>query len=123
MGSGSRSPGRKVDLLLTEEPDDEAIKHLGDVARGKAGTVVVWTKVDRLLQAYKDPASGHAKKGLEKRAEGLIEHLSEIYQRFLDIKDSRARHVSITVNGKKVTAWDPFQKGYSELVASETMFD
>jgi hypothetical protein len=106
------------ELLFTDEPDDEALEHLDAVATSHSGTAVVWTNVDRLMN-YKDAAGGHARKGLQKKKNALIEHLAMVYQRFLDPKDKRAPNVSITVNGADVKAWDPFQAGYSELLASE----
>jgi Histidine kinase-, DNA gyrase B-, and HSP90-like ATPase len=100
---------------------DEALEHLEATAKGSSGTVIVWMKVDRLLNSYQDPGGSHAKKALEKRTELLREHVARVYQRFLDPNDTRARNVTIRVNGSPVVAWDPFQKGISELVAQETM--
>lgn len=70
------------------------------------GTLVVWDKVDRLMRDYKTRAK--AEKGLGKQIESLCSHLSMVYQRFLDPEDSRASNVNIFVNGKQLTAWDPF---------------
>lgn len=111
---------KEWELLVTDVPEDEALEHLDAVAPGHSGTVVVWTKVDRLMN-YKDASSGHARRGLEKKKKLLIEHLAMVYQRFLDPKDKRAPNVQITLNGTKVEAWDPFQTGYSELLASDTV--
>ena len=108
-------------LLMSDDPNDEAAEHLNEIASGSAGTVVVWTKVDRLLGHYQDPGGKPAQKALAKRVVGLHEHLAEIYQRFLDPNDQRAGTVKISLNGKDVKAWDPFQAGLSELVASETI--
>ena len=108
-------------LLMSDEPDEEAIDHLNEITPEKPGTVVVWTKVDRLLGHYQDPGGKPAQKALAKKVSELNEHLAEIYQRFLDTKDKRARNVKIRLNGENVQAWDPFQAGLSELVASETV--
>ena len=106
-------------LLVTDEPDPEAVGHLDGVASGHAGTVVQWTRVDRLLRSYADPTGPHAKRALNKRCDDLRFHLSMTYQRFLDPKDSRARDVRIVLNREPITAWNPFQEGLSELVANE----
>lgn len=111
---------RKWALLLTEEIDKEALEQL-DAVSSAAGTVVLWDKVDRLLKAYADPAGRPARKALEAKEAGLREHLSMVYQRFLDPGDDRARHVQIKLNGKVVSAWDPFQRKFAELVAQETV--
>ena len=107
-------------LLLTDEPEDEAITHLEEVAADGSGTVVLWTKVDRLLRNYQDPAGGHARNALRSRCESLRFHLSMTYQRFLDSDDNRARDIQIVLNGEPIEAWSPFREGISELVADET---
>ena len=107
-------------LLMTDEPDDECIAHLDRIAPEHAGTVVQWTEVDRLLRSYADPTGNPAKNALKRRCDDLRFHLSMTYQRFLDPKDKRARNIRITLNGKSITAWNPFQEGQSELVADET---
>lgn len=108
-------------LLMSDEPDEEAVEHLNEIAPEISGTIVVWTKVDRLLGNYHDPGGKPAQKALAKKVGELKEHLAEIYQRFIDPKDKRARNVKIRLNREEVKAWDPFQAGLSELVASETI--
>lgn len=107
-------------LLVSDKPDAEGLKHLNTLTKGP-GTVVVWTKVDRLLHAYQDPKGGHAANGLKKHKQQLMDHLAAVYQRFIDHKDKRARNVTIRVDGVVIKPWDPFQKGISELVAQETV--
>lgn len=107
-------------LQMTEEADSEGLEKLDEVAAGSSGTVVLWDKVDRLLKNYQDPTGAPARKALEKRCGELREHLAMTYQRFLDGNDKRARDVEIRLNGESVIAWDPFQKGLSELVAEDS---
>ena len=109
------------ELLLTSDCDEEAMEQLDTVAAGRAGTVVLWEEVDRLIKDYEDKTPGWAKRAMESKEAGLRRHLGMIYQRFLDPKDDRAQHVQIELNGKPVEPWDPFQRNYSELVAQETM--
>ncbi|MDH6298224.1 ATP-binding protein (plasmid) [Agrobacterium salinitolerans] len=108
-------------LLLNEECDPEALESLDAVAPGHAGTVVLWEDVDRLIKDYQDKTGSHARKALKTKEDALREHLSMIYQRFLDSDDDRAKNVTMDLNGKPVVAWDPFQSKYSELVADETV--
>ena len=108
-------------LQVSDEPDEEALEHLEEVAGGSSGTVVLWNRVDRLLGDYQNPAGSHARRALTKRCRDLKEHIAMTYQRFLDKSDSRARNVEITVNGEAVAPWDPFQKGLSELLADEAV--
>ncbi len=106
-------------LQVSDEPDEEALEHLEEVAGGASGTVVLWDKVDRLLRDYQNPGGRPARKAWEKRCREVKDHIAMTYQRFLDKSDRRARNIEITVNGEIVPPWDPFQKGLSELVADE----
>ena len=112
---------KKWALLLNEECDPEALETLDAVAPGHAGTVVLWEDVDRLIKDYQDKKGKPARNALRAKEDGLREHLSMVYQRFLDPDDDRAKNVAIVLNGKPVVAWDPFQTKLSELVANETI--
>ena len=113
---------KRWELLVSDEPDDEAVKHLEETAKDMPGTVVVWRKIDRLHQReYQDKAGGHAQHALKKKKDQLREHLAAVYQRFLDMKDNRTRNVFIRLDGERIQPWDPFQKGFSELIAQETV--
>jgi hypothetical protein len=108
--------------VLFSSPDAEALEHLNSVAGGRAGTVVTWTKVDRLMKSYASPGGAAARSALASRIEGLRSHLAMVYQRFLDTKDKRVKkHVHITVEGQPLKAWDPFVEGLSELVGNDTI--
>lgn len=112
---------KKWELLESDAPDEEAVAHLEEIAANHSGTVVLWTKIDRLQKDYADPAGKAARNALEKKTEALRKHIGMVFQRFLDPKDGRAQHVSISVNGESVEAWDPFVSGLSELLADETI--
>jgi hypothetical protein len=108
-------------LLLSKEPDAEALEKLNDIAPGASGTVVLWEDVDRLMRDYADPAGKPARKALQAKEKALREHLAMVYQRFLDPKDDRGRNITIELNGERIEAWDPFQVGLSELVAEDSL--
>lgn len=110
---------KKWSLLLTAECDQEALDRLNDIAPNHAGTVVLWDKVDRLIKEYQKRNGAPARKALLSKKDTLLRHLAMVYQRFLDPTDARARNVVIRLNGEPVEAWDPFQRGLSELVAQE----
>jgi len=96
------------DLQLVDATPDE-IKLLDGVAKGKAGTIILWERVDRLLKkAYNNPAGGHARNALKSYVEKLRFHVAMVYQRFLDKSDKRALDVSIRINGEPVSPWDPY---------------
>lgn len=111
----------KWSLLLSDDCDAEALEQLDVCAPGHSGTVVLWENVDRLIKDYSDPAGKPARKALQAKEDALRHHLSMVYQRFIDANDGRAQHVKIELNGKEVAAWDPFQRGLSELLAEETV--
>lgn len=94
-------------LELASATADE-VDLLDRTAAGGPGTVVLWEKVDRLLDGYKDPASRPRRKAMEKLSERLSDHLGVVYQRFLDPSDSRERNISLSLNGVPVMHWDPF---------------
>ncbi|CAN7400866.1 ATP-binding protein [Bosea sp. LjRoot237] len=86
---------------------------------GKKGTLVIWSKCDRLLsKEYDDPGGAREQAAIRRLGERLIEHVALIYHRFLNAGDDRERNVSITVNGQPVSAWNPFYPEKSEQVLS-----
>jgi hypothetical protein len=105
--------------LLIDKSDKETITHLNKIAGEKSGTVVVWEKIDRLMKNYQAPSGAAAKKALNKIVSDLKEHVSMIYQRFLDTSIEIPQNISIQINGENILPWDPFCKSESELVAAD----
>lgn len=84
---------------------------------GDKGTIVIWSKCDRLLsKEYVDPGGVHEKKAIKRLGERLMEHVALIYYRFLDQDDEREQYVSVTVNGEQVLPWNPFYPEKAEQV-------
>lgn len=81
---------------------------LNEVASNSAGTLVLWEKVDRLLDGYKDRNGQPFRRAIGRMEAALKEHLALVYQRFLDTGDAREKDVEIRVNGCVVSGWDPF---------------
>ncbi|HWQ96706.1 MAG TPA: ATP-binding protein [Negativicutes bacterium] len=94
---------------------------LENTAGTGSGTLVVWEKIDRLLKNYTNKGSGQT--ALNKIINGLLFHISMIYQRFLDPADTRDRNIEINLNGRKVTFWDPFcvNESTTEKLIEENM--
>jgi hypothetical protein len=109
------------ELLVDDKADFEAIDHLNTVAVGSAGTVVLWQQVDRLIKDYVTPSGAPAKNALDRAVKGLREHLSMVFQRFLDPSDDRAPTIEIRVNDEKLLPWDPFCVAISDKVADEVL--
>lgn len=88
---------------------------------GEKGTLVIWSKCDRLLsKEYDDPGGNREQQAVRRLADRLREHVGLIYYRFLDPADKRERNVSLAVNGEPVEAWNPFFPERSDQVLSTT---
>lgn len=107
--------------LQMEDASEVEVKEFESVIGKRAGTVVVWEKVDRLLRNYAQADGKPAKKALALHEEELRDHLSLIYQRYLDHKDKRARNVTLRLNGEKVEPWNPFCEDEALLAKEETV--
>lgn len=94
--------------LELQPAEGDAVQLLDSVAARHSGTVVLWEKVDRLLDGYKDRQGRPFAKAVERVAGSLSDHVAVVYQRFLDRKDEREKTCEIRVNGVTVAPWDPF---------------
>ncbi|KHL95879.1 hypothetical protein QW71_09730 [Paenibacillus sp. IHB B 3415] len=105
--------------LLFMEPDKDEVEMLDATTCGNSGTIVSWEKVDRVLKSYSDQGGSYARKALERIQDSLEDHISMVFQRFLDKDYDRANDVTIRLNGKEIIAWDPFcsDEPYTEVVA------
>lgn len=84
---------------------------------GEKGTLVIWSKCDRLLaKEYEDPGGNREQQAVRRLADRLREHVGLIYYRFLDTADDRERNVTIRVNGDPVDPWNPFYPERSDQV-------
>lgn len=92
---------------------------LDEVAVNSAGTLVLWEKVDRLLDSYKDRNAQPFRRAIGRLEAALKEHLALVYQRFLDTGDVREKNVEIRVNGSVVSGWDPFCLTETKLPVAE----
>lgn len=72
------------------------------------GTVVLWTKLDRVLNRS-DPFGGWAERHLLQLAERLDLHLAMVFGRYLSGQTRiKRKKLVVTINGTKVEPWDPF---------------
>ena len=69
-------------LQITDEPDQEDCCPPQPGCARPCRNCCPWTKVDRLLRSYQDPAGRPAKNALKRRCDDLHFHLSMTYQRF-----------------------------------------
>jgi hypothetical protein len=80
-------------------PAKEAITHLNQMT---AGTVVVWSDLDRIV-GDELPNNVVANTRFNNAIDYVREHLGLTYHRFLE-----DRSISIQLNGKPIQAWNPF---------------
>lgn len=92
--------------LLWPDPSTDEISILDSVTNGGSGTIVYWTKVDRLMRQYKN--DDKAAKAFDRVVANLKQHIAGVYQRYIDYTDSRAENVKIVINGETIKPWDPF---------------
>lgn len=89
---------------------------------GDKGTLVIWSKCDRLLsKEYAQPGGVQEQNAIRRLSERLREHVALVYYRFLDPADTRERNVVIRVDGEQVGAWNPFYPERAEQVLPENL--
>lgn len=71
------------------------------------GTVVVWEALDRVLPENR-PDGGWAKRRLDALGSRSAQYLGMVFHRFIEGTADRDEPLVITVNGEKVTGWNPF---------------
>lgn len=72
------------------------------------GTVVIWDRLDRILD-YKKPDGEMARKQMFTICREIEEHLAMVFHRFL-AGEVRGKKLAIYVNNNKVVPWDPFAR-------------
>jgi len=99
--------------LKMSAPTNEETEILEETTgKGGHGTLVKWTKVDRLLaHEYEKRAAAEKAIGLIK--ERLVFFLRLTYQRYLDPSFNNLPTIEIFVNGEQVRPWDPFGLSFS----------
>ena len=102
-------------LLLRPEPTPEQIEGLDEVAEGSSGTLVIWSKVDRLINDYANPTGRHAQNALSRRVEEFRTSLALTYLRFLR-GDTPHTKLRITLNDEEINPWDPFGEDFGAEV-------
>lgn len=98
---------RATDRWEITEPTSTAATNRGLSALDQGpGTVVVWELLDRVVPTER-PDGGWAKRRFDQLAKRTAEYIGMVFHRFID-GDDGAEPVTVTVNGEKVRAWNPF---------------
>lgn len=112
---------RRWDLQLVRERDrwellrlrtGEVPPDVTDPLSESTGTVVMWNRLDRVM-SYRIPQGLAAQNGLARLCRDIEEHLGTVFHRFLTGEAARVLPLTITVNGNRVEAWDPFARSES----------
>ena len=102
-------------LLQRPEPTSEQLQLLDEVASGSSGTLVIWSKVDRLINDYVNPTGKQAQRALGRRVDEFRASLALTYLRYIR-GDTPYKKVRITLNDKDVEPWDPFGEDFGTEV-------
>lgn len=87
---------------------------------GEKGTLVVWSKCDRLLtKEFNQPGGAKEQQAIKRLGERLVDHIALIYHRFLNKPGWNGRLVKISVNGEAVEGWNPFFPEKAEQALSK----
>jgi hypothetical protein len=109
--------GNINDWRMIREPVTSQETYWYNELCGEKGTLVVWSKCDRLLSRdYEEPGGAAEKRAIKGRVEKLREHVALVFHRFLDAADTAYATVRITINGETVSPWNPFYPERSEQV-------
>lgn len=106
------------DWKMLQEPVTKVEQHWFEELCGEGkGTLVVWSKCDRLLSRnYAEPGGAQEKNAIRNRIKRLKEHLSLVFHRYLDPADETYPTVVIRVNDEEVEPWNPFFPEKAEQV-------
>ena len=102
-------------LLLRPDPTAEQLELLDEAAGGGSGTLVIWGKVDRLINEYVLPTGAAARNALRRRVDQFRASLALTYLRFLR-GDAPHQKVRITLNDEGIEPWDPFGEDFGTEV-------
>jgi len=76
--------------------------------KGHKGTVVLWERLDRVLEDYEHPAGQAAESGLKRSCRDIERHLAMVFNRFLAGEAKRSLPLRIFLNDNPIAPWDPF---------------
>lgn len=111
---------------MLKEPITKSEEQDFDELCGETGTLLIWSKCDRMLsKSYTEPAGAAERKAVSSRVKKLREHLALVFHRFLDHAETRYRNVRISVDGEAVSHWNPFypQRSLQALPEGARVFE
>jgi len=97
----------KWEILEPQERDLDI--RLRDPLAQSTGTVVLWERLDRILN-FQRPESAKAERRLKLLEEELVAHIGMVFHRFLAGETARKLPLLIAVNDEAVAPWDPYAR-------------
>ncbi len=106
-------------MMLTEDISVIEAKKFEQLC-GAKGTLVVWSKCDRILnKQYDEPGGTKEQAALKNRRKILNDHIGKIFHKYIDPNETDYPNVNITLNGEPVPHWNPFFPEKSEQMISQ----
>lgn len=90
-------------LSILDDVDIQALPYVERLS--SRGTAVIWRELDRLME---DEAGDRRDEIVNEKLEAVGRHLSLVFHRFLSGEVKGYARISLTVNGRPITAFDPF---------------
>ncbi|KPD21008.1 ATP-binding protein [Idiomarina abyssalis] len=107
---------------MLDEPVSGDEQDIFEELCGESGTLVVWSRCDRLLsKAYKEPGGTREQTAIKNRRSKLIEHCALIFHKYLNPEEKEHRTIDINVNDVSVEHWNPFYPEKSEQVLPDKL--
>ncbi|MET3225793.1 hypothetical protein ABIF35_006580 [Bradyrhizobium japonicum] len=105
---------------MLREPITQTEQHYFNELCGVVGTLVVWSKCDRLLSKdYEEPGGAAERRAVTGRIDKLRDHVALVFHRYLNSADKSYPNVEISINDKPVDYWNPFYPERAEQVLPE----
>jgi hypothetical protein len=102
-------------------PDEEDIF---DELCGDIGTLVIWSRCDKLLsKAFSEPGGTKEQTAIKRRRDKLSEHCALIFHKYLNEEELKFRNINITIQNKRVKHWNPFYPEKSEQMLPPNCID
>lgn len=83
-----------------------------DQLRNRAGTVVLWEGLDRVVR-YRFPDGRRAQSDFDRLIQEIDGHLGMTFHRFIGGEANGRRRLKIHIDGRLVDSWDPFVRSES----------
>jgi len=112
--------GQTSEWRLLTQAEPETRSRLNPLDEMQSGTIVAWEKLDRLVGGA-EANDERAHRRFLSMVDEVEAHLGMVFHRFLS---GARKRIKISINGREVTAWDPYMQHHAatQPLASEKLF-